>query len=271
MNNDDLINKISVLVQSCDFYDEAWEPFFCLFREHWKCCPYKVYLSTESLKYDKYDVITINTGEGAWSERLNNALKQIETEFVFLFLEDFFFQKAVNISEIERTVNYMLKNNDLACVYYNRVTGYSSPSELEHYTEMMPQETSRYMLNCQAALWRKSVLESATSFNMSPWEFEEHGYEKLPENVKKMRFLCKSDSRYNQIRDGDVFPVLLTRSTGYGIWKSMWLWNNEKLFKKYGIKLKYKKLKKYPKWKFIIKEKIERIKVKIFKKQGENF
>ena len=41
----------SVLVTSCDSYDDTWEPFFTLLETMWPNCHYPIYLSTETKNF----------------------------------------------------------------------------------------------------------------------------------------------------------------------------------------------------------------------------
>ena len=249
MNKSD--KEIAILVHSCDLYEEAWKPFFILFRKYWPNCIFNIYLSTESIDYADKSIKTIKTGVGSWSARLNRALKEIEESYVFIFLEDFFFQRQVNEYEIKRAIRIITENKNIACIYFNRISGYSVSSIYDGYTLMTSLENTRYMLNCQAALWRKEILTKACSGNMNPWEFEEYGFDRLPSEIKQMQFLSYNKTWYDRLTPDDIFPYLLVRDKGYGIWKSKWLWNNQKLFKQNGIKMRYKKLKKYSRVNYI--------------------
>ena len=59
--------------------------------------------------------------------------------------------------------------------------------------------------------------------------------------------------------ENDVFPYLWAIHTGYGICKSQWLWNNKKLFRQHGIRVKYQRLSYLPYWKFKMSKIIKRI------------
>ena len=58
-------DDITILVNSCDLYEDAWYPFFKLLQIQWKDCPYDVVLHTETKVYDCdfMDVRTICTGK----------------------------------------------------------------------------------------------------------------------------------------------------------------------------------------------------------------
>ena len=82
-------NDVTILVNSCDKYEDAWEPFFRLFHMQWPDCPYKIILNTESKTFlcDYISVETIHTCEcNTWTERVKKALSKIDTEFVLFFL-----------------------------------------------------------------------------------------------------------------------------------------------------------------------------------------
>lgn len=141
----------------------------------------------------------------------------------------------------------MREDDDIAVFYFSKITGYGrNCSNYEKYYRMKPEEQDkrygRYMINCQAALWRKSVLIEAAKDSNNPWEFEESAYAKLSVEKQNMKYYCLKDSWYDEIREGDVFSYILVREKGYGIWQSKWLWNNKKLLKKEGIKLKFTEL-----------------------------
>ena len=44
-------SNITVLVNSCDSYSDAWYPFFTLWKKYWPDCKYPIILNTESKSY----------------------------------------------------------------------------------------------------------------------------------------------------------------------------------------------------------------------------
>ena len=49
MNNK---NDVTILVNSCDKYEDAWEPFFVLLEKYWIDHPRKILLNSETIEYD---------------------------------------------------------------------------------------------------------------------------------------------------------------------------------------------------------------------------
>ena len=245
-------DKCSILVCSCDAYSEAWEPFFYLLRKHWPDCDYPTYLNTESKDFNKYGVRTITSNNGAWTERLHRVLEKIESEYVLIFLEDFFLQKNVNTTKFNFALEEMQKNENIAVFYFNKITGYQCESKYEEYYLMKPKDNCLYMCNCQAALWRKDVLMEATQGIMSAWEFEDKGFFSLSPQRQNMEFYCSRTTYYDKVREEDIFSYILLRGEGYGIWKSRWLWNNDRLLVREGIPVKIKKIRKMSKINYLI-------------------
>ena len=230
--------KLTVVVSSCDKYEEVWYPFFYLLRKYWKDCKYEVVLSTENKKYTKQEVKTINAS-GKWCERLNCVLDNISSPYVLLFLEDFFIQGTVDSKEVENCIDIMNDNLDIACFYFKNINCNKREEVFyERYLELNPvPDNNMYILNFMVGLWRKSVLQEVLT-NMkdsSPWDIEVNGYEKCKNIISKYKFYC-SNGAYGYERDmQDVFPYLSKSKAGIGITKSKWLWNTKKFLKKEGI------------------------------------
>lgn len=248
----------TVLVNSCDKYKEAWFPFFELLKINWKDCPFEITLNTETLQYEKYGIRSINV-EGSWGERLALALRQIDTPYIIFLLEDFFIQGKVKTDEINKCINYMKKDDSIACFYFNRIIGYqgNEDEEYEGFFRMNPSDDyNDYIINCQAALWDRNTLIELAEASKDPWEFEVNGYINNKSLIHKKKFYCSNISHHDAIRKEDIFSYLLKRELGYGIWKSKWLWNNHKLFKRYNINVQYKDLGKMSYMEFLMKYKI---------------
>ena len=249
----------TVVVNSCDQYEEAWYPFFELLKKYWPNRKMKVVLNTETKQYvhTGIDIRCINTREcKAWSERLIKVLTQIKTEYVILLLEDFFLQGYVKEQEIQRCIDYMKQDSQIAAFYFKHITGHDKVSNYSGYNEM--DMNKKYILNCQAAIWNRKLLLELLEPGESPWDLEEKAHLRIGDLTKK--FYCSNVGTYNDSKK-NVFNYLWALETGYGICKSKWLWNNQKLFRTNGISVKYTQLSKMSYMEYLmdkIKKSIER-------------
>ena len=235
MTND----RCSILVNSCDKYEDAWIPFFKLAEKYWPNCPYRYFLNTErkAFKVSGIDVEVLNLQDGyveqqvPWGKRIKGCLERIDTPYVILFLEDFFFQAPVNQEELNRCIGIMESDKRYVAIYFKQIDGFKDVYEKEPKYFLM-SENKMYKLNLQAGLWRKADLEALIGDEDTPWSFEFVAQNRLVGQDKL--FLCsKAGTHYDY--EGAVFPYLTGRTTGYGIWTGKWLWNNDRLFKKNGI------------------------------------
>ena len=257
----------SILINTCDKYDDAWYPFFELMKKYWQECPYKVFLNTETKQYQhegmNLEVLNLPEGlnEAPWGKRIKSCLERIDTKYVILFLEDFFLQAPVNQEELERCINLMESDHRYAAIYFKQIDGFTEVYEKEPKYFLM-SENIMYKLNLQAGLWRKSDLEALIGDEDSPWSFEFVAQNRL-EGQDKI-FLCsRAGTHYDY--DGAVFPYLTGRTTGYGIWTGKWLWNNDKLFRKNGIQTREIHLQRFSRFD-MFKYYCRRVKEEIAKK-----
>lgn len=239
-------NICTILVNSCDKYEEAWKPFFFFLKKEWPDCPFPLAINTESKQYNDPNtpVISLNSDNKSWGGRLYDALRRIETPYVICMLEDFFIRRPVDKDEIYRCIDRMNQNTNIAAFYFNRIGGFTVPSEkYQSYNLMIPYNSNpQYFFNCQAGIWRKSALEAAVMNCKTPWDFETIGFQIAPDAVKNMEFYCMKESCHDKIRESDVFSYILQRSEGYGIWGGKWLWNNKKWFKENDVNCECKTL-----------------------------
>src|SRR3989338_3266453 len=76
----------SVLVVSCDKYQDIWKPFFTLFFRYWHDCPYPIYLGSNQRIYADQRVKTIAVGDDKdWSSGFRKMLEQIPQPYDFAF------------------------------------------------------------------------------------------------------------------------------------------------------------------------------------------
>lgn len=233
-------SKCSVLVTSCDKYEDAWKPFFALFHIMWPDCPYPLYLNTETKEYRSGSVpvtalhpysLTDKKGkEISWSKRLKDALEQIDSEYILFFLEDFFLMSPVRSDVVDECIAWMERDDKLGVVDF-----FHEPYEADGAVgEFSPIDRQyEYCVNAMSALWRKSFLLNIIREDENPWDFEFNG---------TYRFRRTGMMIYTHRREcPPVFDYPNVPKYGYGIFQGKWLWNNQALFEKYGIETDFSK------------------------------
>lgn len=152
----------SILVLSCDKYEPCWTPFFKLLDKYWESHP-SVHLVTESKKCEYCKTININSD--IWSERFLGALREIESDYVLVMLDDFFIRDYVNVDRIDN-IEF---TSDIIC--YNFELEYREPALRLNEWDIQ-KNNQVYLTSTQPSLWDRKKLITLIGDNMSPWEFE---------------------------------------------------------------------------------------------------
>lgn len=239
----DYRKDISLVVSSCDKYEDAWYPYFELIKKYWPEHPEKIYLISESKSYSTSDlnIKVCNFGDNCtWSERLYKTLEQIDSKYIIFSLEDFFLLEYVKQDVIEKCVDWMEEDPTIAeCRLHG--SEYDGLVESEKYKPFrFAEDDTPYRLDTQVALWNKEALMSFIDLSENPWQFEGDGTKRIKGTDKKFLWLYNPEP---EDISGDAFPYRIYQWFGYGIAWGHWLWNNKKWFKQNGInKVNFRRL-----------------------------
>lgn len=179
------MNRFSILINTCDAYSDAWTPFFQILEKTWPdASKYPIYLNTESKDYknDFYDIRVLNCCKNMpWGQRLLNAVSQIDSDYILMLLEDFFFEEYVNDIEILKCADYLERYPKIACFSFTCAEeSFDQQYCVANSDDRFPSFVKRkqfgdYKYNASPTLWRKSSLEKWTFRKDSPWQWEFFG------------------------------------------------------------------------------------------------
>lgn len=214
--------KCAVIVCSCDAYEDIWDPFFLLMDKYWKDIPYKVYLNTETINYNKkfenfsVESLTLPSEykkeKTTWSQRMLSVLERIEEEYVFILIEDFFLRERVQTELFEKLINQMDSDplmsqiqffgTRLNCDNY-RQNVISDKIEIEEIV------SGKAKVVFVPTLWRKETLVKWMRPHESIWAFEACGSKrayrwKYPEKVYRI----SSPAIFNYLWEKECYCVV---------------------------------------------------------------
>lgn len=236
----DIYGKITILVSSCDYYEDAWYPFFKLLSINWpECRNYNIVLNTERKKYecDFLNVKTICSGkDDTWTERLKKTVLEIDTDYILFFLEDFFIYQRVDNDLLETMFTSFTENQKLALLWFPNCSQLlpnksNSKAFNEYFLELKKSYFSR--ANLSIGIWKKSFLLKMLFTNGTPWYFENCG--------RTMSILLSSEGKVLTVRKSysKTIPV---DNEHYGITGKKWLKKNVSLFREYKISVDFTRL-----------------------------
>ena len=203
-------NDCTLLLSSYDGGIDLWEGFFKSIKYQWKEFDLPIVINTESADYSfpELDIKIIKQYDTKkklpWSKRLMDALERIDSEFILLFLEDFWLDKPVKDAEFRKTIQYMKDNPDIATFsYYPCNPGENIRDEKFEGFELRPDKCT-YKINCQASIWRTKRFMEFLRPHETPWELEVVGSVRAERYTDRFYTLKKESELIFSYGDPDV-------------------------------------------------------------------
>ncbi|MCA0932652.1 hypothetical protein LCM02_09330 [Lutimonas saemankumensis] len=235
-----LNDDFSILVNTCDSYEDCWDPFFTLFKYFWPEYHGKIYLNTEKKDYsfNDLDIIPVKCSSGSkgenqepWGKRLRAALEMIDDDTILYLHEDYFFKDFVKNDLVSRYARLIDSNESIHCIHLTdqSLIAESDPSEYEGlFLALLNQ---RYRTCLQASFWKKEVLLQYLRDEESGWEFEEFGSRRGL--ILKHNFYVV-DNHWVKLNEFEIIPYIFT-----GITQGKWHKDVPDLFEQHSIRLNY--------------------------------
>lgn len=169
-----LKDKMTMLIMSCDKFSDLWDGHVKLLNENWSDRGMDTYIVTDKENQRNYNDVSVFAAgtDMEWSERLDMALKNVKTEFVFLTLDDYFLIEKVSNDKINDLIEIMQKDK------YDYIRLFLRPkcprrARVKEYGKFYDINTKdRYSVNLYAGIWRKSFLEQTIRDKRNAWQFE---------------------------------------------------------------------------------------------------
>ena len=178
MTNDNCLQcDMTLVINTCDAYQDVLGVFFQAFKDLWPDCPYSVVINTELANLD-YQARVHNyfgvKGEDNWGERLRLTLSSIDSEFVLMLYDDFILDGPVENSRIEHALQLLREQVNAAVVYLVN-TSLPLVSSNKDRIFVPVKDKADYRLNSSPAIWRRQALMGYTAPDDTPWAWEVFG------------------------------------------------------------------------------------------------
>lgn len=233
----------SILVNTCDKFEDCWSPFFKLWLIYWPNCRCNIYLNTEYKDYnfERLNIIPLKVCENrnisknqrtTWSQCLKWALEAIDSDIILYMQEDYFLKDEVKIDIIEKYVELMHNQSNIQCIHLtDQAVRAEKKSQYDYLNSV--KYSQRYRVSCQAALWRKQELLDLIREYEDAWEFEEFG--SMRSSILQKDYYVV-DKAYVQLNHFEIVPYIFT-----GIVQGRWNEETVPLFQKHNIYVDFSK------------------------------
>ncbi len=232
-------NKVTILINSCDLYKSAWEPFLKLFLIQWPGCPYNFIINSETLDYngDIKNVRAVHPDDKSltWTQRFRYALNQTETPYVLFFIEDYFPLNPVNTKVFEHAVKVMDENPNVGMISL-AATGKENIKTDDYEDEDFYSRKidEKNLIWCRTNLYRKDYLLKLLRDHETIWNFESYASYR----AMKLPYIILQQNNNSP----ETFTFKVKIEDGIGITLKKWLKGNVALFDKYGIDVDFSEL-----------------------------
>lgn len=162
--------SLSILVMSCDRYSKFTSDLFhhCI-EKYWTNHP-KVFYCLETIDNPYYETFKINYSVDKWTKRLNESLKQIDSDIVLVCPDDTFFRKKVNDKVIKKLCSYI--DNKLIAI------NLEPPFDCTQVNELLclRNPNGKWLSSMMPQLWnRKKLIELTEGKELNPRQTERIG------------------------------------------------------------------------------------------------
>lgn len=175
------MTETTIIINTCDAYEDVWELFFCAFQEYWPDCKYKITLNTERkqkiINNCNVHIQNFNSpnGKDIWGLRLKQTLNACESKYVLMLYDDFILEGRVDQEKIANCIHWLNNNPNIAVFYFtnNPVNVNINDGRFEHF-ELIPRRGD-YRLNSAPGVWRREKLIKYIDEKDNPWAWEFFG------------------------------------------------------------------------------------------------
>ena len=169
----------SIVVLSCDKYCSLWPSFFNRLSKYWTDTPAATYLVTNHLSPEIPNVTNLAIGEDVdWSSNLLNALSRVDTDYIYILLEDVYVNKVVDKAYLDDVFKCI---TELSPNYVN-TKALPAPRGIRFSSRIREVvKGSHYRASLCNAFWKKDMLLKLLVPGETPWEFERLGSERSNE------------------------------------------------------------------------------------------
>ncbi|MCL7764556.1 hypothetical protein MPF19_14125 [Polaribacter sp. Z014] len=239
------MKKYSILVNTCDKFEDCWDPFFKLFSIYWPDYEGTIYLNTEykGYSYGNLNIIAVKgalknnipkTERATWSDCFKWALETMNEDIVLYMQEDYFLNKKMDSNTFNTYVNAITTSKSIDCIHLTDKS--AGGDELFTINDLKLYSIPKHhkdRVSCQAALWKKEVLKSYLKPYESGWNFEWWGSKRaayINHNFYTTNNNVNSDNGRN------IIPYEVT-----GVIGGKWYPGVVQLFKDHNIEMDFSK------------------------------
>ena len=164
--------KVAILICSCDFYSECWEPIIFSFKKYWPDCEYDklIVSNNKDVKISGAKIIKVGDHKG-WASDTLKAVGMTDYDYYIYFQEDYWLNQRVDNGAIKAHIQHCIDNK----IDYLKL-GPDRPSCDKHRIGTSdycknPMD-HRYAICTVVSIWSRELFEKVCVPGHTGWDFE---------------------------------------------------------------------------------------------------
>ena len=215
--------SFKILIMSCDKNKDLWDAFHLCMEKYWANHPEIIYC-TETLTNPYYKTICVNAPVEMWTKRVRECVKQIDSDYILLTIDDLFLRDYVDSKFVESLTQYVVGN--VAALNFE----FSFDKDDTPINDIILKRPlqGKFKVSCMCQLWQKQPLLDVFNVDIDPWRFEKYNKHKYYD--------------YLISKNGDFLNWGKPKvGWKWGIVKGKWTHETKDFFDKEGIEIDYNK------------------------------
>lgn len=169
-----MFENLTLLIHSCGAYSDLWSGQIEMLNRHWNDRQIRTVILTDTnphnYSFDNVEIFCAGEGKEI-TGRLSAFLPFIETEYVFVTLDDYYLLRDVDNARIKELLNFMDDNNYDYLRLFNAPHGGKALGK-GIYEAIIPDKKNNYYVNLYQGIWRKSFIEKTVDQSLNAWQYE---------------------------------------------------------------------------------------------------
>lgn len=222
------MSKVAILICSCDFYSDCWEPIIYSFNKFWPDCEYdKMIVSNhKDTTIAEAKIVKVGDHKG-WASDTLKAVEMTDYDYYIYFQEDYWLNKQVDNKAIKQHIRHCEENG----VEYLKITpdlANCDKYRLDSCSDYCKNPlNAKYTINTAIAIWHRSLFKKVCLPGDTGWDFEY----KIVDYIKKNHIDINSEVLHSSI----VISKGITAIPANGIQRGKWTPAGVKFLKENGF------------------------------------
>ncbi len=206
--------NVALLICSCDFYSECWEPMVFSIKKYWPDCEYPIYIVSNHRDWKTPDATIIKVGDHkGWADDTRKAVSMTDYDYYIYFQEDYFLNSKVDNAAIKAHVKHCIENH----VEYLKIQPDQQnvdPFRIGDSDYCKNPLNQKYTINTAIAIWERGLFDKVCLPGFTGWDFEY----RIVDYLKKNEIKINSEALHSSV----VIPKGMTTIRGNAIQRGKW-------------------------------------------------